>query len=284
MLQFVVYKIGAFLAENLPRRIAYAISRFLFYLHYIFYFRDRRAVRNNLRQILGTGVNLYYPVKDVFRNFGIYIVEFLKMRKTYDAAFLKSNVKCENVHYLDEALRRGRGGIIVTAHIGNWELGAAFMSLLGYPLNVVALPHKSGLVNEFFNKQRESKGLRVISTQDAPRQCLKLLKENKILAIVAERDFTPEGELMDFLGRKAKIPKGAAFFAYKTKAAIIPAYLLREKEDKFILSIERPIYPDEALDKESSVKDLMSRYVLSLERKIRENPTQWLMFREFWAQ
>ncbi len=281
MLRYLIYELGALLAQNLPQKVAYAISRFLFYMHYIFFFRDRRAVRNNLIQILGPQADIYHATKDTFRNFGIYMVEFLKMRKKYKKSFIDKNIEIVNIKYLNEALAKGHGVIAVTAHIGNWELAAAVISSKGYDIHVVALPHTTKLVNDFFNRQREAMGLKVISTKDAPKRCLKVLRENKILGIVAERDFGFDGEELDFLGKKVVIPRGVAVFAQKTKAAIVPTFLLRNKEEKFVMIFDKPIYPEANVYNRDVVKELMKKYVAVFDRTVRKYPTQWLMFREF---
>jgi len=140
-------------------------------------------------------------------------------------------------------------------------------------------------VNDLFNTQRESKGVKVIPMNKAVFECMRALKNNELIAILGDRDFSETGEVMDFLGKKALIPKGAATFSVKTGAGIIPMFLLREDQGSFVLEVENPIFPNETLGQENdkkAVSDLMKKYVPIIERKIKKNPTQWLMFRKFW--
>ncbi len=287
MFRYLLYKLGQFCVHRLSLKTAYAIGIFLSDLHFFMSFRDRRAVKNNLKIILRSEDNLHALAREVFRNFGKYLVDFFRMKKTLNEEYIKKNIKIKNVERLYEALKNKNGGIIITAHIGNWELGAAVMSILGHRVVAIALPHKERPVNDLFNNQREAWGMSIVPTSAAIRRCLEALKENRLIALLADRDFTQNGEEMDFLGKKALIPKGAAIFASKTGAPIIPIFLLRNPDDSFTLEFESVIYPP-AAGKEDVPHDvlltIMHQYTTVIEEKIRQYPTQWLMFREFWTK
>lgn len=285
--KFICYKIGQFIINLLPLHLSYRFAMFVSDLQYLFSFRDRRAVRNNLKVILGTDKNIEPLVRDVFRNFGKYLVDFFRMERNLTLEYIQKNVKVENIDRLKKALEHGKGGIVITAHLGNWELGGVMVSMLGYPLMAIALPHKERPVNDLFNHQRQSKGMSVVPTSIAVRKCIETLRNNKLIAIAADRDFSAHGEVMDFLGRKALIPKGAAVFSFKTGAPIIPCFCIRNPDYTFTLSLEEPIFPPyESNDmiEEKILMDMMKQYVSIIEKRIRENPSQWLMFREFWVK
>ena len=165
--------------------------------------------------------------------------------------------------------------------------GGRALALLGYPALAIALPHKERPVNDLFNRQRESRGVVVVPTHQAIRRGLNALKNNEMIGVVADRDFTAKGEVFDFLGRKTLIPKGAAIFSARTGAPLLPVFLVREKDDTFTLIINDPIYPPQVSTKEMVDKEIllsiMEKYKSVLEDRIREYPTQWLMFREFWV-
>ena len=244
------------------------------------------AVRDNLKTILPNTDELPRLTREVFRNFGKYLVDFFRMVYDVDDRFIKERLKIKNAQYLKEVSEKGKGVLFLTAHMGNWEMGAVILSMLGYPSIAVALPHKERPVNDLFNQQREARGVIVVPTNTAVRRCLNALHENGAVAILADRDFSTNGEILDFLGRKALIPKGAATLSIKTGAAILPMFLLREKDDSFTLHIESPIYPPQVssgeLEKET-VLAIMKRHTDVIEKKVREFPTQWLMFRRFWV-
>ncbi|MBN1869903.1 MAG: lysophospholipid acyltransferase family protein [Candidatus Omnitrophica bacterium] len=284
MFKYILYKFGLFLLHHLPRAISYKLAAFISGTQYYFSFRDRRAVKNNLRNILPSVKNISPLAREVFRNFGRYLIEFFQMKEMVDEQFVKKNVTAQGIDHLDKVLKEGKGGIIVTAHIGNWELGGAFLNVLGYPLIAVALPHKERPVNDLFNDQREHKGVTIIPTHGAMRQCIEQLKNNKLVALVADRDFGKNGLTMNFLGHKMIVPKGPAILSLSTEAPILPMFCIRQTDASFALSCCEPIYPPKGIHTEikpEMMEALMRRYLSVIEEKIRAYPSQWLLFREF---
>ena len=281
---YYLYKIAEFLVRHLPLSFSYVFAVFLSDCQYLLSKADRKAVYDNLKVILKTNKVPSSTARDVFRYFGKYLVDFFVMTKRINKGFLKDSVTISGVENIDEALQKGKGGVILSAHIGHWEMGAAVISLLGYPLSVVALAHKDDKVNALFNSQREFFGTTVIQTTGAIRRCLDHLKQNRLIAILGDRDFGPHGLTMDFLGRKAIIPKGAALFALKTGAPIIPVFFLRAANDKFHFILGKPINPpslDGGRVSDQDVEAFIKKYLPLIEEQIRLAPSQWLVFRRF---
>ncbi len=280
-----LYRFAQFLANILPLKVSQALVMALCDLHFCFSKTDRRAVENNLKVVLKTDQVPVPQVRAVFRNFGKYLLEFFTMSKRLQPKFIKSNVHIKNAEYLTEVFEKGKGAIIVSAHVGNWELGGAVLSMLGFPLSVVALAHKDAKVNALFNAQREAFGTMVIQTDVAVRRVVEDLHKNRFVAILGDRDFGNRGIVMDFLGHQTMIPKGAAHFSMKTGAPIVPLFFLRTSEDHFEMNIYPPIYPpflkDGKIEKQAAV-EYIQEYLRVTEDEIRKNPSQWLLFREFW--
>ena len=289
MFKFWLYKFGQFLTNQLSWRGSYKVALWISDAQCFFSFRDRRIVKENLRLILPAAdpKKILRLTREVFRNFGRYLNEFSRMPQMANENYLREKVTTKNVERVGKALQRGHGGIILTAHLGNWEFGGVVLGMLGYPVTAIALPHKERPVNNLFNNQRAKMGMNVVPINFAIRRCSELLKNNQLVAIAADRDFTNNGEEIDFLGRKALIPKGAAMFSIRTKAAIIPTFFLRDQQkDKFILFIEEPIFPPQDIDslnEKEQVLSLMRTCTKIIEDKIRKYPDQWLMFRPFWT-
>ncbi|MBU1871803.1 MAG: hypothetical protein KKH80_03285 [Candidatus Omnitrophica bacterium] len=163
MIFYILYKIGEFIALIFPLKMAYMVGIFFSDLHYLFAWKDHANVAANLKAI--------FPEKSIqeikamrlrmSRNFAKYLVDFFRFSRLN-----KNNIKkflhTKNLHYIDNALKNGKGAIILTAHIGNWEVGGVGMALLGYDIGVVALSHRHGSVDKFFIAQREQKGVSVL--------------------------------------------------------------------------------------------------------------------------
>ena len=283
MLQYLFYKFGLFIIHTVPRSWSYRFAEFVARLHFRTSAQDRSAVIHNLQQITGRKDDLTDDARKVFVNFGHYLVDFFLMYKTVDCKFVEERVTVVNRHFVDEVAGRGKGGIMLTAHIGNWEMAAAVFDKLGHTVTAIALPHKNPKVNVLFNKQREAHGVVVVPTNVAVRRCVQALRHGKFIAVLGDRDFGTFGEPLDFLGRKTLIPKGAAFFACRTGAPIIPTFLTPDGDGYYTMTFLEPIFPPEggADVPEADLVGLMKRYVTVIEQKIKEAPTQWLVFREF---
>jgi KDO2-lipid IV(A) lauroyltransferase len=285
MSNYCLYKVGRFLAKILPIQVSYALVMFLCDLHFYFSKIDRQAVENNLKIVHKTDHVPNLEVREVFRNFGKNLLELFTMSKRLQPAFIESNVHINNIQYLNEALKKGKGGIIVSAHLGNWEIAGGVLPMLGFPLSVVALAHQDPRVNALFNAQREFFGTMVIQADVAVRRVQEHLHKNRLVTILADRDFGNRGMMMDFLGRKTMIPKGAAFFSIKTGAPIIPGFFYHTDDDHFEINVYPPIEPPHLQDgkiTDEAVREFIQKYLTIIENEIRKNPSQWLLFREFW--
>src|ERR1700679_3625446 len=119
---YYLYRIGQFLAKILPYQVSSALVMFLCDMHYSFSKADRQAVENNLKIVYKTDRVPKSQVRAVFRNFGKYLLEFFTLNWRLQPEFIQSNVHIENIEYLNHVLQKGKGGILVSAHLGNWEM------------------------------------------------------------------------------------------------------------------------------------------------------------------
>jgi lauroyl/myristoyl acyltransferase len=285
MFNYLLYRLGQAIVLLLPLKAAYALAVFISDINYIFARRDRQAVKENLRTIFPekTESEITRIGIRMSRNFAKYLADFFRF-PAIDADYIKRNVKLENFRYINEALAKGKGVIILSAHIGNWELGGAAVAQLGYPIWVVALPHKNKRVNDFFVSQRENKKVKVISVGVAVRKCFAAFKQNGIVALVGDRDFSERGIILDFFGKPTIFPEGPAVFSLKTGASIVPGFMVRNDDDSFTLKIERPIEFTPSANMAEDIRDLILCYKPVIEDYIRRYPDQWSMFRKFWVE
>jgi lauroyl/myristoyl acyltransferase len=282
MVNYFLYKFGQFVALCFPLKISYKIAVFFSDIHYFFADQDRAGLKANLEAIF-PGIT-FREIRSIriraLRNFAKYLVDFFRY-PVLDKEYAKKNLSIENAHYFDEALAKGKGVIALSAHLGNWEMGGVAIAFAGYPLSVVALTHKSKKVDDFFNARRESKGVKVIPFAKAVRQSLNLLKDNQMVALVGDRDFTKEGGIIvDFFGKPTSLPKGPAALALKTGAAIVSALMVRNPDDSFTLKVGKPIYANP----ENDLKEIVNQYKIILEECIKKYPDQWYVFRKFWVE
>jgi Kdo2-lipid IVA lauroyltransferase/acyltransferase len=172
--------------------------------------------------------------------------------------------------------------IMLSAHIGNWELGGQALSLLRQPLMAVVLTHQNKKINDFFTRQRSVANMKPVEIGLSLRKCYELLKKNGMLAVLGDRDFSKNGFVMPFFGKNALIPKGPAVFSRRLGAAIVPCFMIREKDDSFRLIMDPPMLPDMNEEEDLAIKKLTERCTATIESYVKRYPTQWYVFREVW--
>lgn len=226
---------------------------------------------------------LHFYSREVFRNFGKYLVDFLRTPALNRNNF-KDYIRLENPSYIDEELKAQNGVIVISAHMGNWELGGMGMAAAGYRILVVVLEHKDSRVNNFFIRQRTMQGVEVATLKNAGKKCWEALKDNKSVALVADRDFSGNGVVVKFFGKDTLIPRGPAVFSRRNNTAIVPAFVVRQPDDSFKLIFEPSIKPVITDNEEDDIKEITQRVAKAIEEYVRRYPTQWLVFREFWIR
>jgi KDO2-lipid IV(A) lauroyltransferase len=254
-------------------------------LQYKFCKKDRDAVVSNLRVIMNTNDQylLNVTAKKVFINFAKYLVDFFRF-SLIDGKFIKRYIRIEGSQHLADAAKKGNGIIAFTGHTGNWELSAVVTAYLGYSVNAVALNHKDSRINDFFIRQRESKGIKVVPLGIAVRKCFVALKNNELIGLLGDRDFSGSGMVVEFLGKQLKMPKGPALFSLKYNTPIIPTFLMRQDDDTYKMIYQGPVECPVTGNEEEDLLCLTQKGVSVIENMIKQYPDQWFMFREFWRE
>jgi len=283
MFNYLLYRFAQVLALSLPLRTAYSIAVLLSDIRFLFARQDRIHVTGNLKVMFPQKSNAEIKKisKLLFRNFAKYLVDFFRFKKIRED-YINKNIHIKDLHYLDDALALGKGAILLTAHMGNWELGGVVTAMLGYHFTTVALPHKSKRVNNFFNKQRKEKGLEVLPLGHAAKALLRALRKNGLLALVGDREFSGKGILVDLFGKPTTFPLGPAVLSLQTQAKIIPSFMLRRPDDTFDLIFTKPIEYNPSGDKDRDLREIVTKYKSVFEEYMRLYPEQWFIFKRFW--
>ena len=108
------------------------------------------------------------------------------------------------------------------------------------------------------------------------------LRENGLLALLGDRDFTKNGIAIDFFGHPALVPKGPAIFSHRIGSVIVPCFMIRENDDSFTLFIEKPIYPAPGENEEKCISDITKKYLAVIESYVRRYPEQCYIFKNIW--
>lgn len=283
MKEYYQYKLAKLLSTVVPRKFAYWIA---LRLAGGFCSRDRRgreAVIANLRRVLTHhGLTpgeemLEGMARDVFRHFGKYLVDFFRFSAMSERE-IRRLVSIENVDVLEKTKAMNKGTLLVTAHLGNWELGGCALAALGCPIYAVVLPQPVEKLNRMFQGYRERRGMTIIPLGNSVRHILRLLKQNQYVALLADRDYGPHDVSVPFFGAPARLPRGPAWLSCHSGAPLVPTVMLRREDDTFLMRLHPPIVPDRTL----SCEEMHRRLCRVMEEEIAKNPTQWLMFENVW--
>ena len=283
MVEFCAYWLAGFISRTIPRHFAYWIA---LRMSDLYFFRDRRAreaVMANLRQVAAfpgrypTERELRPTTRTTVQLFGKYLADFFRFQRLSEAD-IRRLVVIEHPEYIEQAVRLDRGVVVVTAHLGNWEIGGAVIAGMGYAMNVVALRQSSERLNNFFQKHRRKRGMTVIPIGSSVKRMIAALRRKEFVALLADRDYSGQQQLSTLCGAPACLPRGAAWLGEKTGAVVLPGFVLRKEDDTFLMKLYPPIVPGPGITQD----DIQRKIGEALEDGIGAYPHQWFMFEKVW--
>ena len=240
-----------------------------------------------LRRVAMRNLELVYPHPDAKEKAAIADACFMSLARliasvAHFPGITKANVG-EWIHYegfehFEDALRRGKGVLFATGHLGNWELSAFAHALLTAPMSIVVRPLDNPLLDEIATRYRSMSGNTILGRKDFLRPAVEALRRNEAVGILIDQNVTADrGVFVDFFGRKACVDAGFARLAARTGAAVIPGFAFwREGEQRHVLKFYEPVpMRGDALADTQAVHSV-------LERAIREAPEQWLWIHRRW--
>lgn len=218
--------------ETLPHRAALRLGAFLGTL--LWAFDKRRVDRAEQRCVAALGIGVTTArtiVRRSWANMGRSVAEFARMNRLHPD--LASFVSIRNARHLDEALSRGKGVLLMTAHTGNWELAGARLIEAGYPIAPLYTPQRNqnGLEDFLRLRRIETAGMEIIPSEGfGLRDAFRALKEGRILTFLVDLDARKEGILIPFLGMDASTATGIVRLHRKFGAPVVPAVAVREPD------------------------------------------------------
>ncbi len=218
-------------------------------------------------------------LKRVYLNLGVTAAELylLPEPKLIAATSLRGK------NHADEALALGRGAILATAHLGNWE-AARTLPLFGIPLAVVVQKQHNPWFDAYNSSLRERQGVRLIDRQNGLKDLLDQLHKNMMVAILTDQNAGPSGLTLDFMGLPASHWKGVAKIALRHKVPIVPAYAVRTPEGGIRISFEPMINHPELEDSPENQRLILKLLNSVTESYINRHPEQWLWLHRRWKQ
>ncbi len=186
-------------------------------------------------------------------------------------------------HYLG-ARARGKGVLVLTGHLGAWELSSFYHSLKDYPMGLVIRRLDNPLVDRFVNRIRCLHGNRVIHKDDFARGLIASMRAGETVGILMDTNMTPpQGVFVPFFGVEACTASGLARVASKTGAAVVPGFLLyEESEQQYVLRFGEELALQRSDDNEADALANTALFTAVIERYVRQYPEQWLWMHRRW--
>lgn len=269
------------LPRSLARSTAVGVTRLLY------------ALLPKLRKTAEVNLRIAFPewgdaqrkalIRAMLRNLGWMAAEFARFPK-YTKENIEQFVVLDGHENFLEAQRHGKGVLILTGHIGAWELSSFAHALYGFPLHYTARPIENSKIDALVNGYRCRAGNRPIFKHESARAMLKILKDAGTIGILADQNTMPEEAVfVDFFGKTASTTTGIARVALHTDAAVVPGYAVWDESlRKYRLRFEPSVGLIRTGDPERDILENTREFTKVLEEIIRKYPDQWVWLHGRW--
>ena len=222
--------------------------------------------------------------RGAYEHLGRTVIETAMMARLGQAEILDLFEGADDFELVEQALAGGRGCIFVTGHLGNWELGGAYLAARGVPLDVIVRRMQNPLFDRYINETRTRLGMQVVYDAEAVRRTPRSLRENRAIAFLADQGVKGlASTFVPFFGRPAKTPRGPAVFALRMNVPTVFAVPLRQPSGRYRMSFERiPVV--ETGERDRDVDAIVASYTAVLERWVRRAPEQYLWHHRRWRR
>lgn len=254
-------------------RIAYAVAtqtRLLMHKHIALAFKEMDDVQ------------IKTLAKKNFVFLGKNAGEILRATSVRTLADMEKFLVIHDYENYEKAKAQGKGVIFLTCHIGAFDLQITYMSLQGLRPLIIGTPLKNEKLNDLLWKQRNAHGAIAVERGKEMFRLLKELKSGGSLAILIDQDTKVKSRFVNFFGMPASTPVGAAVFAIKTGAVIVPTFIHLGNDNMQHMHFMPPIETISTGDEETDLVVNTQNYSNFIEEQVRKYPEQWVWMHERW--
>ena len=265
-----------FLGSILPKGLGNSIARGSARVSYTFIYK--KGLTNHLSNLKTVFKDkdekeLLEISKRAGMNLAVCLYEQLLMGRLINNRNYHKFVKAENFHNLYDAHKEGKGVILLTGHLGNYEWGASFIGYKGFKVSVISIEYRTELIRDIYEDNRRRAGIGVFYVRRSFSGPVRFLKAGGVLAIAGDRNFEGSAVTVKMFGKDVEIPRGGFFLASKLGVPLVVGFGPREKDGRYHIYLEKPFKV-----KEGEIEKGVKRYVELMERYIKKYPDQWLLF------
>ena len=273
--------------QPLPLNFCMMIGRCFAYACYLFDRKRRAIAEENLRKAYGTDLSDIQRRKIIRSNY-LHLasvgIDFIKLPQLVNGNNWRKYFDVEGLEFAREALEQEKGIIFVSGHLGSWEvLGCAMKYLFHQPVHSIAKHMENPFSDRFVTKLRENSGQKIIFTENASREILRVLKSNQLLGILIDQNVRENNIIVDFFGQKAATTRSVATLSLKTGAPVIMLFARRvDRRYRFKVTLSKPIQIEKTENQEKDIFNLTQKCTSIIESRIREHPHEWIWIHNRW--
>jgi len=270
----------------LPQRLLYGVAKNFAALGYLFARKHKRIALESLTIAFGqekTPQQIRQITKDCFTFLAKAGMEIMFLMNR--PLLLRRRVELVGKENLDTALAEGKGVILVSAHFGNFPLMLTKLSLDGYKVCGIMRFMRDERAERMFCATRKRVGIKTIYSQprkECVENSIRTLRNNELLFIPIDQNFGSGGVFVDFFGRKAATAIGPVVLAQRTKATVIPCFIIRQKDDTHKIIFEPPLILEEGETNAETININIQRLTNIIESYIRRYPAEWGWIHRRW--
>lgn len=283
----LVYNIVRFLAavlNTIPRSTALFIGSIAGNMAYLFSHHDRFKAERNVYLAFGrelTQSQIRSVARRSFISMGKMAVDVIRIRRHY-VHELKRLIDVEGLEHLKNVYDRGRGVIIPTGHVGNFELSAVYFAQAGYKVGVIGRELYDPRLDELIRGNREKMGMKVFDTRQSPREMIRWLRGGGMLGVLMDTDsFRVRSIFVPVFGRLSHTPVGQSILALRTDTPVVPIVCLRDGK-RYRIKVSPEIKMDRTGNFERDVYNLTEKCTRIWENIVMENKDQWIWIHNRW--
>ncbi|HEY4025769.1 MAG TPA: hypothetical protein VGO86_05000 [Candidatus Dormibacteraeota bacterium] len=285
MIQYRAFRTMQWLVERLPRPLGYALAVLVARFAFLFARRPRAKLEANLTMAL-PGLTRAQLRELVWRNFRNHSKAYADLMRLPVARVedLRALLHVQGIEHLEAARARGRGVLVISAHMGSWEIAAAIWSATVAPVSLFAEELEPRELYEWYRGTRARLGISVLPlNRSGLRQVLQALDNQEMVVTAIDRDIMGTGINVDFFGLPARIPEGPAAIALRKGTPLLPVAVYRLPDDTFQALGYPPIFAEPTGDRAADIRRVTGELVRRLEEIIRAHPDQWHMPHPIWS-
>ena len=283
---YATMRSAEWLGMHLPRRLGLWLARLYHRVYFARSHRERATVARNLAHVLGHPPDsplVLAATRETFLLYGRYWYETFALR-TMAVEEVNRRFSLDGREHIDRAVAGGTGIVAALPHMGNWDAAGHWLCVNGYRMTAVAEELKPRSVFELFLRHRRALGMGIVPLSSGTRVAetlVRLLAENHVVTLVADRDLTGRGVEVEMFGARRLLPAGPALLALGTGAPLCPAAVFTTSEGWHTV-IRPPLRIERTGVMRQDVTALTRLMAREFERFIASAPVDWHMFQPAW--